>query len=194
MAAKPRTPEDEPIPPSTLAAGRDMERRRLISDPIPQIEDAHFERVFDGARPRRSLVTRSRPFLRVGVGHQLDRCSLRVHMREIDTWPKDWAASPDGVHVSDTSPKSNKAEHTRKLVCRLPRMHLQVALELAALTTDVLAKRMVSRLPGSVRWRKRALLTGRWSGRSFLRQELPAPKTAAATRVRRYGALTRDII
>ena len=42
-----------------------------------------------------------------------------------------------------------------------------VALELAALTTDVLAKRMVSRLPGSVRWRTRAPLTG-WSGSSFL--------------------------
>jgi acyl-lipid omega-6 desaturase (Delta-12 desaturase) len=42
-----------------------------------------------------------------------------------------------------------------------------------------------------VRWRTRAPLTG-WSGWSFLRQELPAPKTAAATRVRRHGALTRD--
>jgi transposase len=41
-----RTPEDEPIPPSTLAElRRDMERRRLISDQIRQIEDAHLERL-----------------------------------------------------------------------------------------------------------------------------------------------------
>jgi hypothetical protein len=41
-----RTPEDEPIPPSTLAElRRDMERHRLISDQIRQIEDAHLERL-----------------------------------------------------------------------------------------------------------------------------------------------------
>src|SRR5690348_15037466 len=39
-----RTPEDEPIPPNTLAElRRDMERRRLISDQIHQIEDARLE-------------------------------------------------------------------------------------------------------------------------------------------------------
>src|SRR5215475_2817991 len=39
-----RTPEDEPIPPGTLAElRRDVERRRLISDQIRQIEDAHLE-------------------------------------------------------------------------------------------------------------------------------------------------------
>jgi len=38
-----RTPEEEPIPPNTLAElRRDMERRRLISDQIRQIEDARL--------------------------------------------------------------------------------------------------------------------------------------------------------
>src|SRR5215469_8254485 len=41
-----RTPEDKPIPPNTLAElRRDMERRRLISDQIRQIEDARLERL-----------------------------------------------------------------------------------------------------------------------------------------------------
>src|SRR5712675_2035321 len=40
------TPEGEPIPPNTLAElRRDMERRRLISDQIRQIEDARLERL-----------------------------------------------------------------------------------------------------------------------------------------------------
>src|SRR5437867_7890225 len=41
-----RTPEGEPIPPNTLAElRRDMERRRLVSDQIRQIEDARLERI-----------------------------------------------------------------------------------------------------------------------------------------------------
>jgi transposase len=41
-----RTPEGEPIPPNMLAElRRDMERRRLISDQIRQIEDARLERI-----------------------------------------------------------------------------------------------------------------------------------------------------
>src|SRR4029077_11288081 len=41
-----RTPEGEPIPPNTLAElGRDMERRRLVSDQIRQIENARVERL-----------------------------------------------------------------------------------------------------------------------------------------------------
>ena len=41
-----RTPEGEPIPPNTMAElRRDMERRRLISDQIRQIEDARLERI-----------------------------------------------------------------------------------------------------------------------------------------------------
>src|SRR5712672_628303 len=41
-----RTPEDEPIPPNTLAElRRDMERRRLVSDQIRQIEDARLGRL-----------------------------------------------------------------------------------------------------------------------------------------------------
>src|SRR5437588_544349 len=46
-----RTPEDEPIPPNTLAElRRDMVRRRLVSDQIRQIEGARLEPV--GARDR----------------------------------------------------------------------------------------------------------------------------------------------
>jgi len=41
-----RTPENEPIPPNTLAElHRDMERRRLVRDQIRQIEDARLERI-----------------------------------------------------------------------------------------------------------------------------------------------------
>ena len=41
-----RMPEDQPIPPNTLAElRRDMERRRLVSDQIRQIEDARLERI-----------------------------------------------------------------------------------------------------------------------------------------------------
>ena len=41
-----RTPEDEPIPPNTLAElRRDMVRRRLVSDQIRQIEGARLERL-----------------------------------------------------------------------------------------------------------------------------------------------------
>ena len=41
-----RTPEGEPIPPNTLAEQRrDMERRRLLSDHIRQIEEARLERM-----------------------------------------------------------------------------------------------------------------------------------------------------
>ena len=41
-----RTPEGEPIPPNTLAElRRDMERRRLVSNQIQQIEEARLERL-----------------------------------------------------------------------------------------------------------------------------------------------------
>src|SRR5271155_3044669 len=41
-----RAPNGEPIPPNTLAElRRDMERRRLVSDQIRQIEDARLERI-----------------------------------------------------------------------------------------------------------------------------------------------------
>src|SRR6201997_4693189 len=46
-----RTPADEPIPPNTLAElRRDMERRRLISEQIRQIENARLERIETGPR------------------------------------------------------------------------------------------------------------------------------------------------
>ena len=42
-----RTPEDEAIPPNTLAElRRDMERRRLVRDQIRQIEEARLERLW----------------------------------------------------------------------------------------------------------------------------------------------------
>src|SRR5262249_19346899 len=50
-----RTPEGEPIPPNTLAElRRDMERRRLISNQIRQIEEArlkHFEQAPNDGPP-----------------------------------------------------------------------------------------------------------------------------------------------
>src|SRR6267154_953517 len=41
-----RTPEDEPIPPTAIAElRRDMDRRRLVSDQIRQIEEARLDRL-----------------------------------------------------------------------------------------------------------------------------------------------------
>jgi len=63
-----RTPEGEPIPPNTLAElRRDMERRRLVSDQIRQIEEARLERMEqapgDGPHAMVRLLTRV-----IGVG------------------------------------------------------------------------------------------------------------------------------
>jgi transposase len=63
-----RTPEDEPIPPNTLAElHRDMERRRLVRDQIRQIEDARLERIerapSDGPHAMMRLLARV-----IGVG------------------------------------------------------------------------------------------------------------------------------
>jgi transposase len=63
-----RTPEDEPIPPNTLAElRRDMERRRLVSDQIRQIEEARRERLkqapYDGPHAMVRLLARV-----IGVG------------------------------------------------------------------------------------------------------------------------------
>src|SRR3974390_1094217 len=63
-----RTPEDGPIPPNTLAElRRDMERRRLVSDQIRQIEEARLERLeqasSDGPHARVRLLARV-----IGVG------------------------------------------------------------------------------------------------------------------------------
>src|SRR6266567_3493047 len=63
-----RTPEDEPIPPNTLAElRRDMARRRLVSDQIRQIEDARLERLeqapSDGPHAMARLLARV-----IGVG------------------------------------------------------------------------------------------------------------------------------
>jgi transposase len=71
-----RTPEDEPIPPNTLAElRRDMERRRLIRDQIRQIEEARLERL-DHA-PSDTLDPASR-FLRLRppAMQQLQQCVL----------------------------------------------------------------------------------------------------------------------
>src|ERR1700692_3789842 len=63
-----RTPEGEPIPPNTLAElRRDMERRRLVSNQIRQIEDARLERLkqapSDGSHAMVRLLARV-----IGVG------------------------------------------------------------------------------------------------------------------------------
>ena len=63
-----RTPEGEPIPPNTLAElRRDMERRRLASTQIRQIEEARLERLeqtpSDGPHAMASLLARV-----IGVG------------------------------------------------------------------------------------------------------------------------------
>src|SRR5438067_7074007 len=63
-----RTPEDEPIPPNTLAElRRDMERRRLVSDQIRQIENVRLEHLkqapSDGPRAMVRLLARV-----IGVG------------------------------------------------------------------------------------------------------------------------------
>src|SRR5262249_62309306 len=63
-----RTPEGEPIPPNALAElRRDMERRRLISNQIRQIEEArlkHFEQApNDGPHAMVRLLARV-----IGVG------------------------------------------------------------------------------------------------------------------------------
>jgi cold shock protein len=61
-------------------------------------------------------------------------------MTVIDTWPKDWAASPDGVHVSDPSPKSNKSgESTREDSC-------------AGFHVCIFKRKDISMSTGTVKW------------------------------------------
>ena len=72
-----RTPEGEPIPPNTLAElRRDMERRRLISNQIRQIEEArlkHFEQASnDGPHAMVRLLARV-----IGVG--VETADMLVH-------------------------------------------------------------------------------------------------------------------
>jgi transposase len=72
-----RTPEDEPIPPNTLAElRRDMERRRLIRDQIRQIEQARLERLDhapdDGPHAMVRLLARV-----IGVG--VETADMLVH-------------------------------------------------------------------------------------------------------------------
>src|SRR6202022_2941600 len=72
-----RTPEGEPIPPNTLAElRRDMERRRLLSDHIRQIEEARLERMEqapgDGPHAMVRLLARV-----IGIG--IETSGMRVH-------------------------------------------------------------------------------------------------------------------
>src|ERR1700682_5315354 len=72
-----RTPEGEPIPPNTLAElHRDMERRRLVSDQIRQIEKARLERMEqapgDGTHAMVRLIARV-----IGVG--IETADMLVH-------------------------------------------------------------------------------------------------------------------
>jgi len=72
-----RTPEGEPIPPNTLAElHRDMERRRLVSDQIRQIEEARLERMEqapgDGPHAMVRLLARV-----IGIG--IETSDMLVH-------------------------------------------------------------------------------------------------------------------
>jgi transposase len=72
-----RTPEDEPIPPNTLAElRRDMERRRLVRDQIRQIEEARLVRLdhapSDGPHAMTRLLARV-----IGVG--IETADMLVH-------------------------------------------------------------------------------------------------------------------
>jgi transposase len=72
-----RTPEDEPIPPNTLAElRRDMERRRLVRDQIRQIEEARLECLehapCDGPHAMVRLLARV-----IGVG--IETADMLVH-------------------------------------------------------------------------------------------------------------------
>jgi transposase len=72
-----RTPEDEPIPPNTLAElRRDMERRRLVNNQIRQIEEARLERLeqtpSDGPHAMVRLLARV-----IGVG--IETADMLVH-------------------------------------------------------------------------------------------------------------------
>jgi transposase len=72
-----RTPEDEPIPPNTLAElRRDMERRRLVRDQIRQIEETRLERLDhapdDGPHAMVRLLARV-----IGVG--IETADMLVH-------------------------------------------------------------------------------------------------------------------
>src|SRR5467141_2710673 len=72
-----RTPEGEPIPPNTLAElHRDMERRRLVSEQIRQIEEARLERMeqapSDGPHAMVRLLARV-----IGVG--IETADMLVH-------------------------------------------------------------------------------------------------------------------
>jgi transposase len=72
-----RTPEDEPIPPNTLAElRRDMERRRLVRDQIRQIEEARLERLAHapGAGPHAMVRLLARV---IGVG--IETADMLVH-------------------------------------------------------------------------------------------------------------------
>jgi transposase len=72
-----RTPEGEPIPPNTLAElRRDMERRRLVSNQIRQIEETRLERLeqapSDGPHAMVRLLARV-----IGVG--IETADMLVH-------------------------------------------------------------------------------------------------------------------
>src|SRR6202161_1130215 len=75
-----RAPNGEPIPPNTLAElRRDMERRRLVSDQIRQIEDARLERIehapSDGPHAMVRLLARV-------IGVDIETADMLVQMRD----------------------------------------------------------------------------------------------------------------
>jgi transposase len=72
-----RTPEDEPIPPNTLAAiWRDLERRQLLREQIKQIETARLERLGTAARQGPSAMVR---LLACVLGLGIETADMLVH-------------------------------------------------------------------------------------------------------------------
>ena len=72
-----RTPEGEPIPPNTLAElRRDMERRRLISNQIRQIEEARLKHLEQA--PNDGPHAMVRPLARV-IGVGVETADMLVH-------------------------------------------------------------------------------------------------------------------
>jgi transposase len=72
-----RTPEDEPIPPNTLAElRRDMERRRLVNNQIRQIEEERLKRIEQAPSDRPHVMVRLLARV-MGVG--IETADMLVH-------------------------------------------------------------------------------------------------------------------
>jgi transposase len=102
-----RTPEGEPIPPNALAElRRDMERRRLVSNQIRQIEEARLERFeqapSDGPHAMVRLLARV-----IGVG--IETADMLVHE----------VLSPRAA----SGPRHSRSDDGRRFKSVLPSVH-----------------------------------------------------------------------